>query len=463
MKHVRATDLIWEAVAHDNQFAYVVVISREEPKGMPVERIRTGSRRLRDLEQRLEEVEVELEDLQAVRAALTRWCRLFARSIYQLEDEAALMAASRETFDDEGLFALQAWAPVSELEHIRRYCAETGLVLESADPRPEETPPTLLRNRPALSGGQNLVQFYMTPNYWLWDPSTIVFFSFALFFAMILSDAGYAVLLGAVLLLAWKRMGRSDGGRRLRILFASVAAVSAVWGVLVGSYFGVSPASGGILSDFKLWNLNDYDAMMRLSVLIGVSHLVLANLLDAKRRAPSLEALAPLGWVTALAGAVFLAEGAAGQNGPGAGGPVAQVGMGLLAGGLLLVVLFTSTKRPFWKRLISGLLGLTKVSGAFGDVLSYLRLFALGLASASLAVAFNDLAGQVYDAVPGFKVLFASLVVLIGHGLNLALAVMSGFIHGLRLNFIEFFNWSISEEGRPFRPFARKEAPAWNP
>jgi V/A-type H+-transporting ATPase subunit I len=303
----------------------------------------------------------------------------------------------------------------------------------------------------------------MTPNYWLWDPSTIVFFSFALFFAMILSDAGYAVLLGAVLLLAWKRMGRSDGGRRLRILFASVAAVSAVWGVLVGSYFGVSPASGGILSDFKLWNLNDYDAMMRLSVLIGVSHLVLANLLDAKRRAPSLEALAPLGWVTALAGAVFLAEGAAGQNGPGAGGPVAQVGMGLLAGGLLLVVLFTSTKRPFWKRLISGLLGLTKVSGAFGDVLSYLRLFALGLASASLAVAFNDLAGQVYDAVPGFKVLFASLVVLIGHGLNLALAVMSGFIHGLRLNFIEFFNWSISEEGRPFRPFARKEAPAWNP
>jgi V/A-type H+-transporting ATPase subunit I len=91
-------------------------------------------------------------------------------------------------------------------------------------------------------------------------------------------------------------------------------------------------------------------------------------------------------------------------------------------------------------------------------VLSYLRLFALGLASASLALTFNDLARQVADEVPGLGLLFAILILLVGHVLNLLLSVMSGVVHGLRLNFIEFYNWALLGEGYPFRPFKKKEA-----
>ncbi len=94
-------------------------------------------------------------------------------------------------------------------------------------------------------------------------------------------------------------------------------------------------------------------------------------------------------------------------------------------------------------------------------MLSYLRLFALGLASASLAGTFNDMAGQVKEALPGIGILFALLIALFGHTLNFVLALSSGFIHGLRLNFIEFFRWSISEEGHPFNAFARKEKESW--
>ena len=129
---------------------------------------------------------------------------------------------------------------------------------------------------------------------------------------------------------------------------------------------------------------------------------------------------------------------------------------------VVVVILFTAASEPFFKRILAGLLALTKVTNVFGDALSYLRLFALGLASSSLAVAFNDLADQVRSVLPGFGVLFGLLVFLVGHSLNLLLAIVSGFIHGLRLNFIEFFNWSIPHEGRPFRAFARKEAEAWN-
>jgi V/A-type H+-transporting ATPase subunit I len=127
-----------------------------------------------------------------------------------------------------------------------------------------------------------------------------------------------------------------------------------------------------------------------------------------------------------------------------------------------LGAVFTSLEEKIGKRLVKGLLGLTRISGAFGDVLSYLRLFALGLATSSLAVAFNGLADQVGSAVRGFGILLALLILLIGHGLNFSLAIMSGFIHGLRLNFIEFFNWSIPEEGYSFKAFARKETSMWN-
>jgi V/A-type H+-transporting ATPase subunit I len=129
--------------------------------------------------------------------------------------------------------------------------------------------------------------------------------------------------------------------------------------------------------------------------------------------------------------------------------------------GVAGILFFTSVEGPIWKRLLQGLLGLTRFSNAFGDSLSYLRLFALGLASASLAGTFNDLSGQVKAAVPGIGLLFALLIVLLGHGLNFVLSLSSGVIHGMRLNCIEFFNWSISEEGYPFKAFDRKEKKSW--
>jgi V/A-type H+-transporting ATPase subunit I len=447
MKDVKATDLTWEVVARDNRFAYVVVVSKNEPQGMPALRTRTGSKPLSALELRLDEVELELEDLQAERASLTRWCRLYASSLFHLEDRETLLDATRDTFDANPVFRLS------------KYTEEKGLALEIEDPKPQDNPPTLLRNRPRLASGQDLVSFYMTPNYWLWDPSTVVFFSFAVFFAMILSDAGYALIMGLGLVAGWKKMGRSLTGKRLRVLFSTLVGTSAFWGILVGSYFGVAPAEGSFMASFKTLDMNDYGMMMQLSILIGVGHLVLANLADIRRRGITPGALVPLGWTTIFVGAVVLWLGTDGDN------PNVfwkTFGITALALGGTAVVLFTSAKGSFWKRLMAGLLALTNITTAFGDTLSYLRLFALGLASASLAVAFNDLADQVRSVLPGFGILFALIVFLIGHSLNFLLAIVSGFIHGLRLNFIEFFNWSIPEEGRPFRAFARKETSAWN-
>ncbi len=453
-------DFAWEIVGQDNRFSYVVVVSREEPQGMPVPRTHTGDKSLSELLERLEEVELELEDLQAGRAALTRWCTLFCSTIHRLEDGVERREVSRKTFDQDPLFALQAWTPEDRLDALRDYARERRLAMEITDPDPDETAPTLLRNPSWLSAGQDLVSFYMTPGYWLWDPSEIVFFSFTLFFGIILGDAGYGLLLGAGLALGWRRMGRSDLGRRLRILFAFLSGSTLIWGVLLGNYFGVPLEKGGFLDHLRILDLDNYSSMMRLVIFLGAGHLILGNAVYAWRLRHTTHALAPAGWVLLFLGALAAWQASAAGCLPATWRTGSYIVMG--AGGLC-VLLFSSTEGGFGKRMLGGLHGLTSLSAAFGDTLSYLRLFALLLATASLASTFNGLAASVYHDSKAFGLLFALLILVLGHGLNILLGVTGGFIHGLRLNFIEFFKWATPVEGSPFRVFERKEKSTWKP
>ncbi len=459
MKELQASGLVWQEVSRDNRFRYVVIVAGSEPQKAPGKQVPVGDKSLSQRGSRLEDVEVELEDLQGERVALTRWLTLFIRSLSRLEDRAELDNAAQQTHDDDPLFALQGWASAEIVTSLQSYAERNGLAVTVEDPGPDDNPPTLYKNPEPVSGGQDLVSFYMTPSYRLWDPSSIVFFSFTVFFAMILSDAGYAVVFGVILAAFWKRMGASDTGRRLRTLFGFLVGASVVWGVLTGGYFGVTPREGSLLGSLKVLDIRDADTMMPLSILIGVAHIVAANLAMAWTRRGSPQAFAPIGWAIIILSGCALWLGLQGVV------PewVATAAPWIMGAGLLCVVLFSSTKsHPIW-RILDGLLALTSLTKAFGDVLSYLRLFALGLASASLALAFNGLAQQVAGGVAGFGTFLALLILVLGHGINFALAIMSGFVHGLRLNYIEFFNWGLPEEGTVFRAFAKKEGATWSP
>jgi V/A-type H+-transporting ATPase subunit I len=163
-----------------------------------------------------------------------------------------------------------------------------------------------------------------------------------------------------------------------------------------------------------------------------------------------------------MAGATLAGIGAFAEVSQSATEQLTQAGTVLLVGGLVAVFLFSS-ERPLRSlsiknhalRVFDGLKGLTGLSGLFGDVLSYLRLFALGLSSAKLAETFNGLGANAWDEA-GFGVIAAIAIVVLGHTLNLLLGVMSGVVHGLRLNCIEFFKWSLPEEGYLFKAFAKK-------
>lgn len=459
IKNINLHSMIAKIVHNDNRFSYIVVVAEIEPANFPGTQVKLSNAPLDALKKRLDQIEFKIENLQLERINLTRWLELFKKNLFKLGDQATLENASLQTLDLQPVFAIQGWIPSNEVNKVKEFAKKNELAIRIEEPSADQQPPTLLKNKDSLKGGEDLLSFYMTPSYWLWDPSTTIFFSFAIFFAMIFSDAGYSIILGAILAFFWKRLGKTVSGQRFRNVLLTLTIFSFLWGVLVGSYFGMAPPTNGFLNYLKILNMNNYAAMMMLAILVGVVHIVIANLAQAWTKRNSSTAFANLGWTLALIGAVVAFLGFKYSLVL----PLAKtIGFTLVAIGLISVVCFTSIEKPIWKRLLKGLMGLTRITGMFGDVLSYLRLFALGLASASLAAVFNDLAKQVYHAMPGFKILFALLILLIGHGINFVLSLMSGFIHGLRLNFIEFFNWSLPDEGMPFKAFSKEEMSKWN-
>ncbi|MDY7091640.1 MAG: V-type ATP synthase subunit I [Acidobacteriota bacterium] len=454
-------DLVWQVVQMDHRVARVVVVSKGLPAGVPGERSRVGTRSLSELRRALELAESELEDLDGERWSLTRWIGLIQTNLARAEDEASRRHTAAQSLDAGEIFAVQGWVPATEVARVEELLEAEGAAATFADPEPDEEPPTLLENWDRVSGGEDLVGFYQLPGYRDWDPSAVIFLSFALFFAMILADAGYAAVLSLLLIAFWRRLGKSIAGQRMRALSAAICVASLAYGALVGSYFGVTPAEGSWLGRLKLLDVSDFSTMMKLSIGVGTLHLILANALTAWHRWRSRKpkaALTPVGWITMMAGGLTTYLG-------GYGTAIGDLGLTLVAAGAGIVLLFTG--RPVkglkdlpW-RLLDGLKELTGFSKAFGDILSYLRLFALGLASASLAQTFNQLAEQAQGSGAGIALLFGLLILILGHSLNLVLALIGGVVHGLRLNFIEMYNWSVYGEGQPFRAFRKKEKATW--
>ena len=450
----------WAVVSEDNRRVYVVVIAKDEPPEnlFAVPRTQFPEASLNELKSSLYRAELEIEELQAEHSSLSRWISLLSKHLLRIEDQAALGNALQQTQEVENFFFVRGWIPNVRVPAVETLAKARGLALLEEKPTLGDKPPTLLSNSPVLAGGEDLVAFYTTPGYHTWDPSIVTAFSFAIFFAMIMADAGYALILAIPLLWFYKRIGRSAGGRRIRFIALMIVIAGFIYGVVTGSYFGFEPAGDTWLGSLRLLPSHDVTWMMLFSLAVGCLHLILANAAAAFYGHTLSGRLKPVGWIAIIIAAVlfFISRGEAANS------TLQDTGIALLIAGALLLVFFSSDRpvtslKAGFLRILEGLGSLTNITKLFGDTLSYLRLFALGLASASLAFTFNSLAGKIRGSLPVFGVLFALLVLLFGHTLNLSLGIISGLVHGLRLNVIEFFNWSLSEEGSPFTAFSKKE------
>jgi V/A-type H+-transporting ATPase subunit I len=453
-------DHVIHEVHRDNLFVYLIVLSKDEPPAcaMPVPRIHTGAIPLADLKQELNEITERIDDLNEERRQLTRYYHLLSRELDRFTDLTNLQLANEKLCDHDDFFQIQGWVPEDRLKEIAVFCQQNGMAILVEPASAEERPPTLMQTYAWSGAGIELVNFYQTPGYRALDPSLMIFFSFSLFFAMILADAGYGFVIALFTLFAWKWMGKMNAGSWLRPLLVTISIFSIIYGVMLGSYFGVEPSSNSILGKIKILDINNFKTMMSLVIVIGCLHIVAANGMRAWFAKGLYEKVHAAGYIILILGFMALAWGL-GQHSD----TVITSSIAVICIGILVLLIFASDLpvtnfSSFLTRTLAGLQSISELTSLFGDILSYLRLFALGLAGASLAITFNQIARHISEStLHGHGWVLGFLVLLIGQSLNFILCVMSGVIHGLRLNYIEFFKWSIKEDGYVYAPLKKVE------
>ena len=345
---------------------------------------------------------------------------------------------------------IKGWLPSDQADTLREAAAANAWGLLIRDPDPGELPPTLLRPPKIFRPITCLFEALgISPSYTEADISIPFFCFFSIFFAMLVGDGGYGTLILLATLLARRKCPTAP--RAPFTLLCVFSAATIIWGFLSNTWFGTHP--GFADNPVSAW-LNHPEAgtinMMLVCFTLGVSHLTVARAWNAAALFPDTKWLAELGWVGVIAFMYCMACGVVGIfTVPAFIYPVFGVS-------LLLVFLFT-LKRSELKTdgITLGMMPLTIV-GALGDIISYVRLFAVGLASVKVAENFNDMA--INNGLPLWaKIIPMILILLIGHGLNLAMAGLGILVHAVRLNTLEFSNHKgITWAGRAFRPFRQR-------
>ena len=355
-------------------------------------------------------------------------------------EEARAMAGER------GRFAyLHGYCPERDLGRLGAAAKREGWGLAISDVRDPAAAPTFVEPpRFARSIGALFHLIGVLPAYDQMDVSVPVLAFFSLFFAIIVGDAGYGLIFLGLTLLERRFLRRAPKRLFRLLLLLSVATI--VWGVVTGNYFGVTVHSV-VLERVRVGWLTRPENLIPLTFLIGAVQLSLAHAWNAVRLWGSLRALAQLGWVVVIWTMFFLARALV------QGAPFPQVMVPVFIAGMTLIVLFMTPWRHLGREWFHHAMLPLSVVSAFVDVVSYVRLFAVGAASYAVAAAFDSMAVSVGVKGP-LAALLAALVLFLGHALNIGLVGLGVLVHGVRLNTLEFaghlgLDWS----GRPYRPF----------
>jgi len=355
---------------------------------------------------------------------------------------------------EEGRFAcLQGFCPARALEKIivmaRRH--DIGYVTEN--PKDFEEVPTHITNPRWLRIINPVFQFMNTlPGYEEYDISFYFLMFFSLFFAMLIGDAGYGIIFLVSTFLLRRKFKKIPGEPFFLLYVLSVSTIA--WGAITGTWFGSRAISelpffnALIVGKFNSFSAGNQNFLIFICFLIGAIQLTIAHLLRAVRVFNSVKAGAEAGWIMILWGMFF----AAGKFVLGNAFP--SFGMWLFAGGISLVLFCSNTEKGIVKGALSTLANLPlSVISSFSDIVSYLRLFAVGYATVIVAESFNNmaLAGGITGAI---SVASAALILFFGHLLNIALGFMAVIVHGVRLNMLEFSgHLGMQWTGKKYEPF----------
>ena len=375
-----------------------------------------------------------------------------------LADNAAVGAA------EDMLTVFTGFAPAENDTELVEAFEKMGILYIKEDAVQEDNPPIKLKNNWFTRQFEVFTEMYGMPVYTEFDPTPIVAPFYLLFFAMCMGDAGYGIILllfGLLLNKGILKVGMFDGlGNIISLLGAGTILV----GTVLGTFFGTSLVDAAwvpqwlkscmIVGDIEIPSIGVLNIQMILAMGIGIFHICLAMTVKAicyTKRFGIKENIATWGWLLLIVGGVVLALLGVGKI----LSPEAMKWAVIAVGGIsaLAIYIFKTPGRNPLVNIGAGLWDTYNMAtGILGDVLSYLRLFALGLAGGMLGQAFNNLAISVKGDSPVTWLPFV-LILVIGHVMNIMLSGLGAFVHPMRLTFMEYFkNAGYEGKGAAYNP-----------
>lgn len=432
---------------------YIAVVSLSDKQDMklpavalPQQDLEMLRGELLDIENRISSIDNLLIEGRRYKGSLSYYLNELGKSLDFYRIKSSMQEAEEISY-------LQGFMPASEVGGLVDLANKKGWAYLIQEPENPQEVPTLIRNPQWLRIIEPVFKFMGTlPGYNEYDISFSFLLFFSLFFALIITDAGY----GLIFLLATYLLRRKVSGLRREpiILMYVLSFATIIWGAISGTWFGFEKiAQLPFLKTVVINNMNSFiegnqPFMMYICFLIGAVHLTIAHSTIALRIINSLSALAELGWILIiwsvffLAGKLVLARDLSAYTGV------------MFSLGVVLVVLFSYPQRNILKGIGIGLANLPlRVVNSFSDIISYLRLFAVGYATVVVASSFNNMALRFgFSSILGGFI--SAMILFLGHGLNIILGLMAVIVHGIRLNMLEFsshlgMQWS----GIAYKPF----------
>ena len=388
----------------------------------------------------------------------------------------------------ETVYHLEGWFPAGKEKIVRSFLEKNGISYAIRDPRPGDRTPILLANGFFSRLFEPVTRIFALPDYFELDPTPFFAPFFVIFFGLCLGDLGYGLLVCLPALFFIK--SAEPLKRLLGALGIVLGIAAALAGLFTNTFFGMeifrdAGGSSGFLTGGSLAIFASYKdqgrlvfPVMALSLFIGFLQILLGILLRflTELRGYGIRfALPSLGRLFFLPGVMIIALHGdvmnLGFNADFKIGPLplgrfvawvpSEIGLALFASGIVLIFFFNNPEKSVFLRPILGVWEFYGfITGLLGDLLSYIRLFALGLASGLLGGAFNLLALMALPSTPSGPDFFSPgivlfiLILVVGHGLNLGLSLLGSFVHPLRLTFVEFYkNMKFNGGGTAFRPF----------
>lgn len=378
--------------------------------------------------------------------------------IQNAELDKALVTTSSEA--EDYLKVLEGWIPAETSDVLDKFLDQEGVVYLKESPVPGDRVPILLKNKGFSSKFEMLGELYSLPGYSELDLTPFFAPFYTIFFGFCLGDAGYGILITLAAIFARFKVAKELKSIASLVIYLGISTI--VFGLISGTAFGINlyetglPGYSQLQELFKANNTDINSILFVLALLLGGIQILFGMGVKAANETIQFGfkyALGTIGWIILLAGlsAIFGLSTYAGISME----TLKPAMYAILAIGGVLVLFFNSPGKNLFLNFGVGLWNTyNMVTGVLGDLLSYIRLFALGISSAILGFVFNSLALSVGTSF--FGIIAMVVILVIGHSINIFMASLGSFVHPMRLTFVEFYkNAGFSGGGKKYQPFRK--------